>query len=409
MLVAEKLSHKESPRKAQPMKELIEQWLSKQRKRTELGKLKPASLDTFTSRVNTHILPHLGELEIETIRNGVVKQFAETIAQKLGPKTTREVVALVKMILESHVTADGEPILELKWRPAFIFENVEEIGQQKQPTISKDALNAVIRNRALKVRDRVLIALAASTGLRVGEFLALKIGGGEDDSCWAPAENLIRVRKSIYRGQLQLPKTESSKRIVDLSTPVQNMLTNFADGRQPRELLFATKSGKPLEPSHVRKYIMLPNGIQGAHVLRRSRLTWLEEQGCPQGLRDAWMGHAGVGMASKYDKTAEDREFRRKQVERIGTGLEIASAIAPQIVKSGDPRPQNTKAAKPRRKDPKPSKPVYEEPAQPEFVAQDSDLDPLFFEQPAPTPTQEELEAELARLEELRAILNGVN
>ena len=117
------------------MKELIEQWTAKQQKRVGLGKLKPASLDTFTSRVNTWILPHLGELEIETIRNGVVKQFAETISQKLGPKTTREVVALVKQILESHVNADGEPILDLKWRTGFIFENMKKIGKQHQPTI----------------------------------------------------------------------------------------------------------------------------------------------------------------------------------------------------------------------------------------------------------------------------------
>ena len=45
----------------------------------------------------------------------------------------------------------------------------------------------------------------------------------------------------------------------------------------------------------------------------------------------------------------------------------------------------------------------------PAYVASDEDLDPAFFEQPAPTPTQEELDAELARLEELRAILEGVN
>ena len=37
------------------MKELIEQWLTRQRKRVELGKLKPASLDTFTSRVNRNL------------------------------------------------------------------------------------------------------------------------------------------------------------------------------------------------------------------------------------------------------------------------------------------------------------------------------------------------------------------
>ena len=47
------------------MQDLTEQWLSKLRKRVELGKLKPASLATFTSRTNTWILPRLGQLEVE--------------------------------------------------------------------------------------------------------------------------------------------------------------------------------------------------------------------------------------------------------------------------------------------------------------------------------------------------------
>jgi integrase len=434
------------------MKELIEQWLAKQTKRVELGKLKPASLDTFTSRVNTHILPNLGDVDIESIRNGVVKQFAETIAQKLGPKTTREVVAAVKMILESHVNVDGEPILDLKWRSGFIFENVKEIGRQKQPTISGSALNAILKNRSVKVRDRVLIALAASTGLRVGELTAIMIGEPSDDNAtWSSEASVIYVRKSIYRGETQEPKTLSSIRSIDLSTPLQNMLAEFAKGRQPGEFLFATRSGKPLEPSHVRKYIMLPNGIQGAHACRRYRSTWLEEQGCPRGLLAAWEGHSIADVDAKYDKTAEDREFRRKQVERIGTGLNLADALLPATPGTQRGRLKPTK--KSRRNDPHAELPVVKrslikkrgpqqpeaaveadvtvsantgsplpqpiseiakagvkaEPTEPMFQASDSDLDPMFFEQPAPTPTQEELDAELARLAELRAILEGVN
>jgi hypothetical protein len=48
-------------------------------------------------------------------------------------------------------------------------------------------------------------------------------------------------------------------------------------------------------------------------------------------------------------------------------------------------------------------------PAEPIFQAADSDLAPIFFEEPDPSPTQEEIEAEFARLAELRAILEGVS
>jgi hypothetical protein len=58
------------------------------------------------------------------------------------------------------------------------------------------------------------------------------------------------------------------------------------------------------------------------------RLTWLEEQGCPRGLEAFWMGHSNGDMRGRYDKTAEDREFRRRQVERIGTGLVISEIFS---------------------------------------------------------------------------------
>ena len=49
-------------------RELAEAWLIKLQKRLELGKLKPASLAAFTSRVRTHAIPALGEFDVELVR-----------------------------------------------------------------------------------------------------------------------------------------------------------------------------------------------------------------------------------------------------------------------------------------------------------------------------------------------------
>jgi integrase len=327
-------------------KELIDQWLAKQNKRVELGKLKPASLDAFTSYANNWISPRLGGLEIESIRNGRVKEFAEgLVAAGKAPKTVREILMTLKSILLSHRNQDGEALLDMsKWNLSFITEDIPAIGKQKQPTISREALNVILKNLSIKVRDRVLIALGAATGLRIGELLALKIGGiRADEECtvWDRENRVILVRKSVYRGQLQLPKTDAAIRDVDLSTPVQNMLIEFAKGRQSGEFIFATKTGKPLEPSHVQRFITTKNGVPGAHALRRYRLTWLEEQGCPRGLEAFWMGHSNGDMRGRYDKTAEDREFRRKQVERIGTGLELSVVFET----GGLPKPRRVRQA----------------------------------------------------------------
>ena len=130
--------------------------------------------------------------------------------------------------------------------------------------------------------------------------------------------------RPLPRGHLQLPKTDAAIRDVDLSTPVQSMLIEFAKCHQSGEFIFASKTGKPLEPSHVQRFITKKNGVPGAHALRRYRVTWLETQGCPRGLEAAWIGHSNGDITARYDKTAEDREFRRKQVERIGTGLMLS-------------------------------------------------------------------------------------
>lgn len=144
------------------------------------------------------------------------------------------------------------------------------------------------------------------------------------------------------------------------------------------------------------------------------------------------VGHAGEGITDRYSKLAENVELRKEWARRAGLGFELDRV--------GHPAPKlslHPKAAKPggTRKDPQPEAaieadvivppnagsslpqhiseiskvPVKAGPAEPMFQASDSDLALMFFEEPAPSPTQEEIDAEFARLEELRMILEGVN
>lgn len=314
------------------IKTLAASWLDRQRKRVELGKLKPASLSAFTSYTNNWITPRLGELEAESIKNGVVKQFAEAlVVESKSPKTIKEILVTLKMILRSHRDENGERLLDLsKWDTAFIMEDIPA-SKPKQPVISQNALNAILKNRSIKARDRVLIGLAASTGLRVGELLALKINDDADTS-WSG--DLIHVRKSLWRGRFQAPKTHSSIRTIEISAPVQHMLQQFAEGRTSG-YMFCTKRGTPLAQAYLREHILMPCGVPGAHSLRRYRATWLEEQCCPRSLQAAWLGHSNAGnMTDRYVKSAEDQAYRKKLCEKIGTGLELAAATEPTHARS---------------------------------------------------------------------------
>jgi len=330
------------------MNELIGQWLVKQQKRVELGKLKPASLAAFTSFTKNWITPHLGELDIVAVRNGRVKEFAEAIAATgRGPKTTREIVALVKQILESHVNEDGEPLLDLKWRSGFIFENISDTHNQKQPICTKEQLKDALKVRHTRTdKYRVIVALLAATGLRVGEVLALRCQDDGEHSGWDQEKSLLAIRTSLWNGVEQEPKTMSSVRLVDLSTPVNAMVATYAKtmNKNPADHLFATKSGRPYGPESLRQLALNPLGVPGFHSLRRWRVSYLKSIGTPDSLLKEWIGHSNGGdITALYDKSADDIDWRKKTVNRLGVGFELPTITV------GHPAPKLSKPSKPSR------------------------------------------------------------
>lgn len=92
------------------LSELAERWLQELDQRLALGKIKPASVSIF----RCYVRPGLGTLPVEEVRNGKLREFAESIAANkvtgkkgLAPKTVREVLVTTRMILSSHQNEDG--------------------------------------------------------------------------------------------------------------------------------------------------------------------------------------------------------------------------------------------------------------------------------------------------------------
>jgi integrase len=376
------------------------------------GRAKPATLALYQAFSNNHVLPMLGEIRIESFTNGPMKKFVQQLNdKKLSPKTVKEISSFVRSVIASAVDDEGNKLYPREWNHRFI--DAVPVKDQRQPTITREALQLALKNKKIKVRDRVFVATLASTGLRLGEMLALKIGSdpADQESCWDVGAQMIRIRKSVWRGKLQAPKTYSAVRDIDISEPVNDMLKKFADGRKPGAFLFATKTGQPLSPKYIRTYILEPLQIPGAHSLRRLRVSYLREVGCNESILKAWLGHsAGSDVTNKYDKSADNIAARKTWAERCGTGLDLSDTTtkltAPRNGK--DPSAKIVVKRSLVRRKPVQSVPVVEAPTSPAYIASDEDLSSMFFEKPAPTPTQEELNAELAGLEELCAILEGV-
>ena len=375
----------------------------------------PSTLATFSSRVR-RLLPIVGaDTKIVDIHNGFLRDLSSKLTG--APKTVNELLAVVKAVVASAVDSQtGDPLYPRAWNHSFI--DAPTIGAQKQPCATKEDVERAIKN-ATSHQEQLLYALLSGAGLRIAEALSIRLAGAEDQTSWNQDAATITVCNSVYDGAEQYRvKTPASNRVVDLDPRLNAAIIKFVAERniQPGAFLFQSSSGRAM---HLRTATarLKKHGIPGFHTFRRHRITRLRDLGTPEDIIRYWVGHASEGITDRYSKLAENVELRKEWARRAGLGFELDNVGHP-----ASKLPSHPKAAKPgNRKDPKveivvkrslrrkPTQRVPDAivaPAEQMFQASDSDLDPMFFEEP---PTQEELGAERARVEELRAILEGVN
>jgi integrase len=217
-------------------------------------------------------------------------------AKSLKPKSIQDITRLVRSILASAVDpVTLDPLYPRTWNTRAI--GAPRVKAQHQPAATAEQIKAIIHNRKINLRNRVLIATLAATGLRSGECLAIKCMPRADEfTTWDVATATIYVRKSLWRGNLQRPKTDAAIRDVELSKETNDMLREFAKSHKLGDFLFHAKSGKPLDDAYVRRDVLTPLGIDGAHSLRRFRTTRLRDEILvPESILRGWIGHAVVG------------------------------------------------------------------------------------------------------------------
>ena len=143
----------------------------------------------------------------------------------------------------------------------------------------------------------MLFSLLATTGLRIGEALALR------SIDFGPDCRVLHVRRSIWRGTEQEPKTSNAVRVVDIPEVFASELRDYLASISG--YLFATADGKPLQQRNVLRIL---HGVKsvGLHAFRRFRLTWLRKNGVPKDLERYWMGHAPEEVGDLYSKLKDD-------------------------------------------------------------------------------------------------------
>lgn len=214
-----------------------------------------------------------------------------------------------------------------KWNHEFL--DLPIVGKQNQPSFDSGTMSRIVANAT--GQEKILYALLAGSGLRIGEALGLEAKHLSDD------HRTITVEQSCWEGGLQAPKTKNAYRQVDLCPELASLLKAFIGDRKSG-LLFANREGKPLSQTNILRRSLHPilaelgTPIAGFHAMRRFRATWLRKQRAPEDLIKFWLGHAKQSVTDEYSQLHRDMEFRKEVAEKTGTGFEVPPGVVGSMI-----------------------------------------------------------------------------
>ena len=290
--------------------------------------VKPHTVTSWKSHL-AWINPVLGDVPLTDVNNNALRKLVAKMTEDgFSPKTIWNYTQVVKMVVASAIGDDGEQLYPRKWNHEFI--DLPDVVSQRTPTFTSAEVEQIISKA--EGQSRVLYALLAATGLRVGEALALEV------QHFARKAGTLNICQGVWNGKLQTPKTKSGVREVDLAPNVTQMLADFI-GSRTAGFIFRSSNGNTLGQSNVLRRNLHPileemkHEKCGFHAFRRFRVTHLRKQGTPEDLTRFWIGHGDKTVTDRYAKLRQDVEFRRAVSERVGIGftLEVVPCCPPSV------------------------------------------------------------------------------
>jgi len=281
---------------------------------------KPSTLTAYSSHWRTHISKELGHLDLETIKNGIMRQFVATLSEKnLSAASINSVTQLVKSIISSCVDSNGDRVCNTVWNNDFL--DLPPIENQNAPVMTRQTLqDALGRTQG---QFRTLCTLAAGSGCRISEILSLRVGSRSESSFWDPEGSKLVIKTALWRGIEQSTKTKAGQREVDLCEELNQYLL---DQKPKTEFLFAGPDGNSLRIRTLYDQAQKA-GILGFHSARRWRVTHLRANRVPEDIIQFWIGHSSnKSITDRYSKLAQNIEERKKYANEAGLGFNLVAA-----------------------------------------------------------------------------------
>jgi integrase len=151
-----------------------------------------------------------------------------------------------------------------------------------------------------------MFELLAATGLRRSQLLALEVRPITVDGAKPSVRVRQRTRWQKAQGQVIGPlKSACARRELPIPLDVADRLRPLVVGRDPGELVFASPTGRPYDPSHLWTRILAPAcaeaGVEwaGFHTFRHTVASRMFASGRNAVQVQHWLGHHSAAFTLK--------------------------------------------------------------------------------------------------------------
>ena len=229
----------------------------------------------------------------------------------------------MKAIIANCTDDEGEPLYPRHWDNERLDLPIVNHSEQNTPIVTREQIEDAIANSVDCYR--CLFALAGGAGLRLGELLAVKLVEDGVSTVFDSSAATIRVRRSLWRGQEQSPKTSNSVRNVEIPFELSEFIARFAGEREG--YLFG--NGKSLDVTTAREHLdkrFLPGkGIGFPFVQTGFFVSHRRANGMPEDILKRLVGghSSGGDTTSRYNSYGSQSVERREWVEKIGLGFKL--------------------------------------------------------------------------------------
>jgi len=291
-----------------------------------IGQVAVRSWESDESALRVHIVPRFGKLPISSVTPVLIERFLSDLAVTRSVRTAARIRTTLRGLFEYAVRTRRirtSPAVNVKLpRPDSRSGKIVEF----EPFTLDLLLSVVEQQREVAGSYADLTLVLGLTGIRFGELRGLRVRDVVD----VPFAGLA-VKRSVPQSArtgraIERATTKGGRsRIVPLTDRVQPVIAQWAEGKNPDDLLFASPEGHYIRLGNWRRTVRWDATGLGRrpHDLRHTAASLWIAAGVDIKTVSAWLGHStakltldtyGHLMGTDAERAALDRVNRTPRV-----------------------------------------------------------------------------------------------